>query len=115
MKTFCKFVVVGAVVALASNTGHGQTRPVGGDWPTYGGDPGSTRHSSLTEITPANVSKLTRAWTYHAFVPPAAAAPGAAAEPPAGGRGGGGRGGGGNGMRASEATPIVVDGVMYMP
>src|SRR5580765_5608428 len=97
MKTFCKFVVVGAVVALASSVGHGQTKPVGGDWPTYGGDSGSTRHSALTEITPANVSKLTRAWTYHAFVPPAAgAAPaqGDAAAPGGGGRGGGGGGGG---------------------
>src|SRR3954465_5744962 len=110
MKTFCKLVVVGAFVAFGSSVGHGQAKPVGGDWPTYGGDPGSTRHSSLTEITPANVSELARAWTYHACVPPAAGGPGAAAEPPAGGRGGGGRGGGGNGMRASEPTPIVVAG-----
>ena len=36
---------------------------------------------------------------------------------PAGGRGGGGGGGrgGGTGMRGSQATPIVVDGIMYMP
>ncbi|MEO8682724.1 MAG: hypothetical protein ABI665_26990, partial [Vicinamibacterales bacterium] len=118
VKTFSKLAVVGAVIALTSSVGHGQTRqPGAGDWPTYGGDAGSTRHSSLTEITPANVAKLAPAWTYHAFVPPPEPAPGAAPAPPAAGRGGGGGGGrgGGSGMRGSEATPIVVDGVMYMP
>ena len=116
VKTLCKFAVVGSMVALTSSVGHGQARPAGGgDWPTYGGDAGSTRHSSLTEITPANVAKLAPAWTYHAFVAPEPTAAAAAAPP---GRGGGGGGGGRNagpGMRGSEATPIVVDGIMYMP
>src|SRR2546422_11474795 len=35
------------------------------DWPTYGGDPAGTRFSQLTQIDIHNVSKLTRAWTYH--------------------------------------------------
>jgi hypothetical protein len=35
------------------------------EWPTYGNDPGSSRHSGLTEITPDNVSRLEVAWTYH--------------------------------------------------
>ncbi len=34
------------------------------DWPSYGGDPGGMRHSSATQITPANVQKLAVAWTY---------------------------------------------------
>ncbi len=69
VKTLCKLAVVGGFVAMTSSVSHGQTKPAGaGDWPTYGGDPGSTRHSSLTEITPANVAKLAPAWTYHAFV-----------------------------------------------
>lgn len=102
------------------------------DWPTYGNDAGNTRHSTLKQINTQNVSKLTRAWTYHLTAPvvapagggrgnavPAAelesaqpARPAAAGVPPAGpvaGRGGGGRG------RSSEATPIVVNGVLYMP
>ncbi|HEX8031109.1 MAG TPA: hypothetical protein VF491_21725, partial [Vicinamibacterales bacterium] len=62
VKTLCKLAIVGGFVAMTSSVSHGQTKPAGGgDWPTYGGDPGSTRHSSLTEITPANVAKLTTA------------------------------------------------------
>src|ERR1700733_5815406 len=34
------------------------------DWPAYGKDAGSTKYSPLKQITPANVSKLKRAWTY---------------------------------------------------
>lgn len=35
------------------------------EWPTYGNDPGSARNSPLTEITKANVRDLKVAWTYH--------------------------------------------------
>ena len=35
------------------------------DWPTYGHDPGSTHYSPLKQIDTTNVSKLTRAWTFH--------------------------------------------------
>ncbi len=38
--------------------------PVAG-WPVYGADPGGSRHSPLTEITPENVADLEVAWTYH--------------------------------------------------
>jgi len=34
------------------------------DWPHYGNDPGGMRHSPLTDVTPANVSRLKVAWTY---------------------------------------------------
>ncbi len=122
MKSLCKIAVIGGFVALASSVSVGQTGPARtGDWPTYGGDPGSTRYSSMAEITPANVGTLTRAWTYHAFVPPTPPASSATPAPAAEGRGsgGGGRGragrGAGTGFRGSEATPIVVDGIMYMP
>ena len=33
------------------------------DWPTYNRDLASSRFSPLTQITPANVSKLTQAWS----------------------------------------------------
>ena len=35
------------------------------DWPTFGHDSGGNRYSPLKQITPQNVTKLTRAWTYH--------------------------------------------------
>ena len=34
------------------------------EWPTYGGDPGGTRYSPLTQINRDNVSSLQVAWTY---------------------------------------------------
>jgi len=33
-------------------------------WPAYGGDQGGQRHSSATQITPANVTGLRQAWSY---------------------------------------------------
>src|SRR3984885_7294959 len=63
------------------------------EWPTYGHDPGGMRYSPLKQITPANVSKLEVAWTYHLRPADYVA--------PAGGRAGGGRGGG-TGFRAAE-------------
>ena len=95
------------------------------DWPTYGHDAGSTRFSAQRQITTANAGQLKLAWTYHlaAGTTPAApagrgagaaaaAAQGDAPAPaPAPARGGRGAGG----FRASEATPIVVNGVMFLP
>jgi quinohemoprotein ethanol dehydrogenase len=54
------------------------------NWTSPGGDAGKTRHSALTDITPANVSRLGLAWSADL----------------------------GN-KRVLEATPVVVDGVMY--
>jgi quinoprotein glucose dehydrogenase len=54
------------------------------DWPVYGHDPGGQRHSPLTQITPSNVSKLERAWTYK------------------------------GGKPGSQVTPVVIGGVMYV-
>jgi quinoprotein glucose dehydrogenase len=85
------------------------------DWPTYGHDLAGTRYSPLAQISPSNVNKLVRAWTYH--MNPGAAAPAAPAASPEGatqGRGGrGGRGGFGGGRNWS-ATPLVINGVMYL-
>jgi quinoprotein glucose dehydrogenase len=39
--------------------------PVGsGDWGNYGNDPGGTRFSSLTQISPQNVVQLSLAWSF---------------------------------------------------
>ena len=105
-----------AILALAP-TSHAQT-----DWPTYGHDLAGTRYSPLRQITPANVTQLQRAWTYHmtveaapVVVPPPNAVNDAAI--PAGGRGRGGRGGRGGGFggqRQSQVSPLVIGGVMYL-
>jgi len=35
------------------------------DWPHWGGSEGGSRYSPLTQITPQNVGRLKKAWTYH--------------------------------------------------
>jgi quinoprotein glucose dehydrogenase len=70
------------------------------EWPTYGHDSGGMRHSPLTEITPTNVKNLEIAWTYH-LKPASYAAVG------------GSRGGAG-GLQGSQATPLIVNGIMYI-
>jgi quinoprotein glucose dehydrogenase len=67
-----------------------------GDWPLYRGGLAGTGHSALREITTQNVASLARAWRYDL----------SATEPADGSR-----------PRApnSQATPIVVAGVMYLP
>ena len=90
------------------------------EWPTYGHDVGGMRFSPLTQITPANVGQLKVAWVYHmrpaGVVTPAGrgAAAGAPGETPDGAQGGRGRGRGGSGFRASEVTPLVIGGIMYL-
>ncbi|MEX2302225.1 MAG: pyrroloquinoline quinone-dependent dehydrogenase [Bryobacterales bacterium] len=54
------------------------------DWPVFGHDPGAMRYSPLKQINTKNISRLERAWTFH------------------------------SGKPGSEATPVVVDGVMYL-
>ncbi len=64
-----------------------------GDWPTYGGDAGGQRFSALEQITTHNVGTLKTAWVYHT---------GDAYQP--------------KGKRATafEATPLYIDGVLYL-
>ena len=72
------------------------------DWPMFGHDYSSTRYSPLKQITTQNVQHLAPAWTYHMKKDGEQSRSAGAA----------GRGGG---RRSSEATPIVVNGVLYMP
>src|ERR1700689_2881800 len=72
----------------------------GTDWPVYTHDLAGSHYSPLKQINATNVARLAAAWSYKLQGD-------AAAAPPAG------RGGGG-GVN-SEATPIVVNGVMYLP
>jgi quinoprotein glucose dehydrogenase len=92
-------LLVGVAVATVpvGRAQQARTSTAAGDWPTYNRDLAGTRFSPLAQITPENVSRLQPAWTF-SLRPP---------NPPAGG---GGPGGG-----ASQAVPIVVNGVMYLP
>src|SRR5580765_5380687 len=63
-------------------------------WNSYGGDSGGTRYSALQQITPGNLTKLKVAWTYHtgALQPETEL----------------------NQKAAFEATPILIDGTLYL-
>jgi len=61
-----------------------------GDWPRYTRDLAGTHFSPLTQINTGNVSKLAEAWSFKVR--------------PEGG-----------GVLVSSATPIAVDGVLYLP
>ncbi|MFN7939232.1 MAG: PQQ-dependent dehydrogenase, methanol/ethanol family [Bryobacteraceae bacterium] len=62
-----------------------QVTPPGANWPTYHGSEFSQHYSTLTQLTPANVSKLNLAWTHQA-----------------------------QSLEKFETTPLVIDGVMYL-
>lgn len=76
------------VVTAAAPAGSGAG---GGQWSHYGGSPQGTRYSPLTQITPANVASLHRAWVYHADRRPS----------------------GPSGAPRLEMTPLMVDGQLY--
>jgi quinoprotein glucose dehydrogenase len=59
------------------------------DWRITGGDPGNSRYSALDQIDRTNVAQLRVAWTYHTGDTPP------------------------NSHSEIQATPIVVDGVLY--
>ena len=60
-------------------------KPSVDSWPTYHGDYTGRRHSRLTQITPANVHRLTLAWAFQTNQP-----------------------------QQIKATPILVNGVIYI-
>ena len=65
------------------------------DWPAYGYDQSGQRFSPLKQIDTANVSKLRKAWQYGITSDAANAAT--------------------QGPPATEAVPIMVDGMLYTP
>lgn len=67
--------------------------PAAGDWSAYGHDDDATRYSPLTQITPANVGQLQRAFIYHTGSKPA---PGQANK------------------WAAETTPLKIGDGLYM-
>jgi quinoprotein glucose dehydrogenase len=112
------------VVGIAAVVG-AQAPRLERDWPSYGHDAGAQRYSPLKQINTSNVSRLELAWSYDT---PAALLPselrGASAEAanqdepnaPAAGRGESEKPArpARPAPRQSAATPLVVDGVMYL-
>src|SRR5207237_9314378 len=82
MKRLALFVTV---TGIAVSVGLGAQNAT--DWPTVGNDPGGMKYSPLTQITPANVARLTKAWTYDTGAP----------------------------ATGYTITPIVINNVMYLP
>lgn len=78
-----------ASLALSLVVACARADPSSTNWPVTGGDPGNTRYSPLAQIDRANVRTLRVAWTYHTGDMPA------------------------NGHSEIQATPIVIDGVLY--
>ena len=73
--------------AWAADAAHSQ-------WPTYGNDPGGTRYAPLTQVTRGNVAQLTQVWSYRT--------------------GDLGEGFPSAKRMAFEATPILIEGVLYV-
>lgn len=81
------FLAALALVVLSQGCSHGPAveKVSARDWPSYGRDYSNNRFSPLSQINRDNVAQLTPAWSYR------------------------------SGVKATfQATPIVVDGVMYV-
>lgn len=80
-----------AVAILVAGTAHGQETA---DWPAYGGDEFGQRYSAVAQIARDNVARLEIAWTFRT--------------------GELGEGFARADKLAFEATPILVDGILYL-
>jgi len=99
--TALRVVALLVVASLLAGCGAPPEIPSGGptsEWEVYGASPGGARYSPLTQITPANVDRLEIAWTYHT---------GDVSE--------GGEGAPAANASSFQATPIVVEGTLYLP
>lgn len=78
----------GALIPLLATSATAQ-RQSPTEWPAYGGDAGGSRYAPITQIDRTNVARLTVAWTFHTGETEA-------------------------GNRSFEATPLLVDGTLYL-
>ncbi len=94
----CLVLVFAAITVLSLGWSNGRAMPQGrsrnNSWPAYGNDPGGSRYSSLNQINRNNVKELRAAWTYRT-------------------------GDVADGSRTAEtsqfeATPIMVEGTLYL-
>ena len=88
-RVFAVVALLTAGLSLSSGAQEPRTARGDADWPMYRRDPAGTGYSPLSQITLNNVANLAPAWTFRI------------------------QAGGGN--VNSQATPIVIDGVMYFP
>jgi len=86
-----KKILFGILTSLAVLAVHA-AEPAAGDWPNYGRTPGGDRHSPLAQIDRTTVRNLALAWEFKT----------GEAEIKTGN------------PTALEATPLVIDGVMYL-
>src|SRR5262249_13109886 len=86
------WVALGLLLVRCLPALRGDSTP-SGEWPTYGNDAGGTRYSPLAQIDRANVGRLRVAWTYRT-----------------------GETGGLTpwAFTAFEATPLMVDGTLFL-
>jgi quinoprotein glucose dehydrogenase len=89
MKASGKILLGTTALALLATAAFG----AGTDWPMSGQDLGANRYVTLTQITPANVQTLQKAWSFHLRPPNA----------PAEAR-----------LRMSQDIPLVIGNVMYI-
>lgn len=91
-----RWVIAGVCIALQA-CAHGAVPSADpsavADWPYYAGNAGGSRYSALAQINKTNVSRLRIAWVYHT--------------------GDVSDGNDGRPKSEFEATPIVVNGIMY--
>jgi quinoprotein glucose dehydrogenase len=88
-----QWILLAAVMAGAADAARGQSAADAG-WPNYGNDPGGARYSTAAQITRENVGQLKVAWTYRTGA--------LAVQTDL------------NQKAAFEATPILVDGMLYL-
>src|SRR5262245_58914701 len=94
-------IAAGALLILATIRGSAQkpgARSADADWPMFNRDLAGTRFSPLTQINTSNVSKLTQVWSYK--LRPRDGKPLTGQSPS---------------EIFQEITPIVVNGIMYLP
>src|SRR5262245_18490523 len=93
--------VLAILLAQSVSTQPPNREKPGIDWPMYRHDLTGSGYSPLTQIDEKNVAKLIKVWSYglQSDAPPAAQPTGR----------------GGTGGPNSEASPIVLNGVMYLP
>lgn len=94
------FVLIGITLPTVNGQKGKRNQTTQGDWPVYGRDSGGQRYSPLTQINTKNVTQLQRAWTYHMRGDAAASATQSSRR---------------SRPRSSQATPIVINNVMYLP
>src|SRR4026208_426313 len=85
-----------SIVHLQTTVSLQSRRNPAADWPMFNRDLAGTRFSPLKQVTPKNVANLKLAWRFNL-------------RPDTSGPATGGIG------AYSQATPIVMDGVMYLP